>query len=141
MARARKAGRDADNNMPDLDKLAAIAGELKIGHYSRHIFLCTGEACCSKEVGAAAWEMLKNELKRLNLSLAEGPQACYRTKVGCLRVCKDGPIAVVYPEGTYYAGLTAEKIPEFIEQHLIQNRPMEELIFARNPLGQVDESA
>jgi (2Fe-2S) ferredoxin len=118
-----------------LARLKAVAEKLEIGHYSRHVFLCVGEACCSAEDGAKAWEALKGELKRRNLSLAAGPHACYRTKVGCLRVCDSGPIAVVYPEGTYYAGLTAEAIPHFVEEHLVNDRPIEAMIFARNPLA------
>ena len=54
--------------------------------------------------------------------------------VHCLRFCQGGPIMVVYPEGTYYAGMTAERIPEFVERHLVEGRPIEERIFARNPL-------
>ncbi len=115
--------------------LAAVASTLKIGHYHRHVLLCIGDACCTAEAGAAAWDALKRELKDRNLSLATGPQACYRSKVQCLRVCQDGPIAVVYPEGTWYAGLTAEKVPEFVEQHLVNNTPIESMIFARNPLS------
>jgi NADH:ubiquinone oxidoreductase subunit E len=83
-----------------LVELSEIASKLKIGVFHRHVFLCIGDACCTSEAGAAAWEALKKELKDRNLSLAEGPAACYRTKVQCLRVCAGGPIAVVYPEGT-----------------------------------------
>ena len=118
----------------NLDKLADIAAKLKIGKYHRHVFLCVGEECCSAKVGEAAWEALKKELKDRDLSLAEGPTACYRTKVGCLRVCRDGPIAVVYPEGTYYAGLTADRVPEFVQRHLVDGQPVAEWVFARNPL-------
>lgn len=124
-----------------MDELAAIADKLLIGRYHRHVFLCVGEACCSAEVGAAAWDALKDELKRRNLSLATGPQACYRTKVGCLRVCQDGPIAVVYPEGTYYAGLTADRVPEFVQRHLVDGTPVAEWVFARNPLPNPDDPA
>lgn len=116
------------------EHLTAIAGKLLIGQFHRHVFLCVGDACCSSEVGHAAWEKLKEELKLRNLSLATGPHACYRTKVGCLRVCAQGPILVVYPEGTWYFGMTAERIPRFVEEHLIHGRPIEEWIFARNPL-------
>jgi (2Fe-2S) ferredoxin len=116
------------------EKLAKMADTLAIGHYQRHVFLCIGEACCSADVGQAAWDALKKELKDKNLSLSRGPGACYRTKVQCLRVCSDGPVAVVYPEGTYYYGLTAERIPEFVQKHLIDGQPIEERIFARNPL-------
>ena len=93
----------------ELQPLAELAETLLIGHYSRHVFLCTGESCSATGVGEAAWEVLKRELKEKELSLATGPDACYRTKVGCLRICRGGPILLVYPEGTYYGGMTAEQ--------------------------------
>jgi (2Fe-2S) ferredoxin len=123
--------------MEKLDKsgtLPEVAVKLGIGSYHRHIFLCTGDKCCTAEVGAAAWEVLKKELKDRGLSLSTGPNACYRTKVGCLRICQGGPIAVVYPEGTWYSGLTADRIPLLVQQHLVDGRPVEEWVFARNPL-------
>lgn len=116
-------------------RLAGIARQLKIGVYHRHVFLCVGDSCCTAQTGAAAWECLKDELKRRNLSLAEGPHACYRTKVDCLRICSGGPILLVYPEGTWYMGMTAERIPRFVQEHLIEGRPIDEWIFARNPLS------
>ncbi|WP_439627273.1 (2Fe-2S) ferredoxin domain-containing protein [Gemmata sp.] len=116
------------------DKLAAVAGKLLIGQFHRHVFLCIGEECCSGAVGTAAWEVLKTELKARNLSLATGPAACYRTKVGCLRVCAGGPILVVYPEGTWYMGMTADRIPRFVQEHLVDGKPIEDWVFARNPL-------
>jgi (2Fe-2S) ferredoxin len=116
------------------EKLADIARTLKIGAFHRHVFLCIGETCCSAEAGNASWDALKKELKDRNLSLADGPAACYRTKVGCLRVCAGGPILVVYPEGTWYAGMTADRVPRFVQEHLIDGNPIEDWIFARNPL-------
>jgi (2Fe-2S) ferredoxin len=123
--------------MEKLDKsgtLPEVAAKLEIGHYHRHVFLCTGDKCCTAEVGAAAWDVLKKELKDRGLSLSTGPNACYRTKVNCLRICQGGPIAVVYPEGTWYAGLTAERIPLFVQQHLVEGQPVAEWVFANNPL-------
>ncbi|HEX4611891.1 MAG TPA: hypothetical protein VH092_27090 [Urbifossiella sp.] len=115
-------------------ELAATADKLLIGRFHRHVFLCLGPTCCPAEVGDAAWDALKRELKDRNLSLSDGPAACYRTKVGCLRVCKGGPVMVVYPEGTWYAGMTTDRIPRFVEEHLVAGRPVEEWVFARNPL-------
>jgi len=118
---------------PDLEKLRGIAAQLKIGQFSRHVFLCVGETCCSKEQGEAAWKVLKDQLKSRNLSLSNGPTACYRTKVGCLRVCVGGPILIVYPEGNWYAGMTADRIPEFIDRQIEKGEAIEEWIFAKNP--------
>jgi (2Fe-2S) ferredoxin len=119
---------------PDHEKLERIAAELRIGEFSRHIFLCVGESCCTKQSGEEAWKMLKGRLKELNLSMSSGPSACYRSKVNCLRVCTGGPILVVYPEGYWYSGMTVDRIERFIEQQLVRGEPIDEWIFARNPL-------
>ena len=118
------------------DELEKVAAKLGIGSYQRHVFLCTGPSCCTTEVGLAAWEKLKQTLKEHNLD--SGPNACYRTKVGCLRICQQGPTMVVYPEGTWYHGMTADRIPQFVQQHLIEGQPVEEWVFARNPLTEKD---
>jgi (2Fe-2S) ferredoxin len=112
--------------------LESVAAKLGIGAYVRHVFLCTGPNCCSPEEGIAAWEALKAQIKQHDLGTGAHP--CYRTKVGCLRICCQGPTMVVYPEGTWYHGMTAEKIPTFVQRHLLEERPVEEWIFARNPL-------
>jgi (2Fe-2S) ferredoxin len=118
------------------EQLEAVAGKLGIGSYRRHVFLCTGPSCCTSEEGMRSWEALKKEIKDRNLG--SGESACYRTKVGCLRICCQGPTMVVYPEGTWYSGMTAERIPRFVQEHLIEGRPIEEWIFARNPLSAPD---
>jgi (2Fe-2S) ferredoxin len=123
------------------EKLVEIAENLLIGQFHRHVLLCVGDACCAaigKDAAQAAWTTLKDELKARNLSLATGPTACYRTKVSCMRICTDGPILVVYPEGTWYGNMTADRIARFVQEHLIDGKPIEEWIFTRNPLPNLD---
>ncbi len=122
--------------MEDKEELKRVAEKLGVGSYQRHVFLCTGPNCCTPEDGQTAWEALKRELKEQQL--LTGPRACYRTKVGCLRICTHGPTMVVYPEGTWYHGMTAERIPRLVREHLLEGRPIEEWIFARNPLSEPD---
>lgn len=110
------------------EELQAAAAKVNVGGYRRHVLLCTGPSCCTPEVGMAAWEVLKKQLKDHGLG------DCYRTKVGCLRICCQGPTMVVYPEGTWYHGMTAERIPQFVQQHLIEGQPISEWVFASNPL-------
>jgi (2Fe-2S) ferredoxin len=119
------------------EQLQAIVAKYSIGDYQRHVFLCTGPSCCTPETGQAAWEALKQAHKELGL--ATGPNACYRTKVGCLRICCCGPTMVVYPEGTWYHGMTADRIPEFVRQHLVEGKPIRAWIFAENLLGTDDK--
>jgi (2Fe-2S) ferredoxin len=114
------------------EQLEQVAGKLGIGSYQRHVLLCTGPTCCSPEEGLAAWEVLKGQLKEQGLH--SGARACYRTKVGCLRICCHGPTMVVYPEGTWYHGMKAERLPRFVCEHLRDGKPISEWIFAVNPL-------
>lgn len=115
------------------DALRAAAEKLGIGRYCRHVFLCTGPTCCTPDDGMKAWEALKAGIKEHDLGT--GPNACHRSKVGCLRICCHGPTVVVYPEGTWYHGMTAERIPRFVKEHLVEGRPIAEWIFAENRLG------
>lgn len=112
-----------------IEELQAAAAKIGVGQLQRHVFLCTGPSCCTPETGLAAWDVLKREIKDNALSAA-----CARTKVGCLRICCHGPTLVVYPEGTWYNGMTAERIPRFVREHLVEGKPVAEWIFANNPL-------
>ena len=115
-------------------ELSDIATKLGIARVRRHIFLCCDQSepkCAPVAVTLESWQFLKKRLAELGLA---GDGGVYRSKVDCLRVCTRGPIAVVYPEGTWYHSCTPAALERIIQEHLIGGRVVEELGFASSPM-------
>jgi (2Fe-2S) ferredoxin len=110
----------------------AAAAAFGVGKIVRHLFVCLGPDCTSPEKGAETWTYVKRRMKELNLAGPEGQ--AYRTKCNCLRICTGGPIAVVYPEGAWYRGVTPENAERILQEHVVRGHVVDDLCFARNPL-------
>ncbi len=97
--------------------------------FEKHIFICTNERndpnrkSCGEACGM---ELVKAFKKSLNDKGLKGKIRAQRA--GCLDACDFGPSMVVYPEGIYYGRVQLSDVAEIIDEHIINNRPVQRLI-------------
>jgi (2Fe-2S) ferredoxin len=97
--------------------------------YSRHVLVCTGSFCSPDRGGRQIYSLLAELLEREDLLF--GPGRVKRGETPCLGVCSNGPIVVVYPEGTWYSEVTPALLERVVVEHLKHGNPVEEAIFHR----------
>ena len=97
--------------------------------YDKHIFICTNQRAsdaprrsCGEAHGMEVVDAFKNKLKTLNLPIKLRAQ-----KAGCLDICDFGQTVAIYPEGVFYVGVELSDVDEIINEHIINNRPVERL--------------
>jgi (2Fe-2S) ferredoxin len=105
-----------------------------------HLLLCatpTHPLCGDPAIGAASWARLKQLVRDLGLEDPQRPEGVVlRTKADCLRVCSDGPVLLLWPEGITYTGVTPERIERIVREHVIGGMAIEEWILQRTPFTQ-----
>lgn len=101
-----------------------------MSYYERHIFFClneraNGEASCAQHNAEAAFAHCKQRVKAEGLA---GPGGVRVNRAGCLDRCAGGPVAVVYPDATWYTFVDTSDIDDIVERHLKRGEVVERLL-------------
>ncbi len=111
-----------------------------MSYFDKHVFFCTnqredGSACCGNHGAQNARDYVKNKVKELGIANREN--SIRINSAGCMDRCDDGPVIVIYPEGTWYTYVDESDLDEIIEEHLKNGRIVERLkLLARGkPVG------
>jgi (2Fe-2S) ferredoxin len=92
--------------------------------YKKHVFVCTTGKTCPGQCADEVLDVMRREISARGLK-----KEIRINKSGCLDQCGNGPMAVVYPEGVWYAHLTAADAVEIVEKHLIEGKPVERCLY------------
>jgi (2Fe-2S) ferredoxin len=106
---------------------------------SHQLLLCATPSkalCCpDPALGAASWDCLKRLVRELGLEDPQRPEGIVlRNKADCLRICGEGPVLLIWPEGVVYGGVTPERIEPILRRHVIGGVPIEPWILRRYTL-------
>lgn len=101
-----------------------------MARFQRHVFVCINDrgpdhprGCCAAKGAADVAAALKRGVHARGLK-----RVVRANKAGCLDQCARGVTLVVYPEGVWYGGVTAEDVDEIIDEHLVGGRVVERLV-------------
>ncbi len=97
-----------------------------------HVFVCTGKSCSavdSPEVKSA----FERELRARGLQYGKEKKGCnpkgsvVLTECASVGFCAIGAAVMVYPDGVWYAQVRAGDVPEIVEEHIVNGRPVQRL--------------
>ena len=101
-----------------------------MSYYKHHLFICTNrrdnnKPCCGQYNTEQLRKYAKDRTKALGISHKGN---CRVNIAGCLNRCDEGPVAVVYPDETWYSFIDEEDLDEIIESHLVNDIPVKRLM-------------
>ncbi len=91
--------------------------------FRSHVLVCGGTGCSSSN-SALIKQRFEEKIKELKLD-----EEVQVVATGCFGLCEEGPVVIIYPEGSFYARMTVERVDEICEEHLLKGRIVRKYLF------------
>ena len=91
--------------------------------FRAHVLVCGGTGCTSSG-SLKVQEELRRELAKQGIE-----KEVKIVETGCHGFCEQGPLVIVYPEGTFYTRVQPEDVAELVEEHLLKGRIVRRLLY------------
>ena len=121
----------------DRDRLVELA-PIAAAAIRCHVFVCTGKSCSAVD-SAEVRNAFERELKARELQYGKVSKGCnpngsvVLTECGSVGFCAIGAAVMIYPDGVWYAQVRASDVPEIVEEHIVNGRPVERLMLMKIP--------
>jgi len=121
----------------DCDRLVELA-PIAAASIQHHVFVCTGKSCSAVE-SAEVRNAFERELRARGLQYGKEKKGCnpkgsvVLTECASVGFCAIGAAVMVYPDGVWYAQVRATDVPEIVEEHIVNGRPVSRLALLKVP--------
>ncbi len=90
--------------------------------YRHHVFVCLqqkpeGVPSCPSNGAQAVLDALGPAIMKAGIDDDVQVTTC-----GCMGLCEEGPVLIVYPEGVWYRKVSTNDVAEIVKSHLVQGK-------------------
>lgn len=101
-------------------------GKRTEGGYKYEVLICRDTGCSSNHA-----DQIQDRFRELVAEHGLEKEISVK-RTGCMGFCEAGPMVVVYPEKTFYARVKLDQVDEIFTEHLLNDRPVKNVIFPGN---------
>jgi (2Fe-2S) ferredoxin len=130
------------NFIEDRERLIELA-PVAAADIQYHVFVCTGKSCSAND-SPEVRNAFERELKARGLQYGKAAKGCnpqgtvVLTECASVGFCAIGAAVMVYPDGVWYAQVRVADVPEIVEEHIVNGRPVQRLALLQVPKRAAD---
>jgi (2Fe-2S) ferredoxin len=99
----------------------------------KHIFVCSSSRMTGQMKGVCIQQdsasIINNFIEEVQERGLDGE--IFISNTGCLAICDQGPVVIVYPDNVWYGKVTADDVEEIMDSHIEGGEPVARLVISK----------